>query len=96
MMTQIASSFPGYGQSSRVDLSHCLYRDSDDPASSYIIRSEATGSRTLVNYNELPEMTVEEFVLVARAFEALGEETWWHFEVRVGRFHLYLSSSFLS
>ncbi len=46
-----------------VDLSHCFYRDASSVApSSYIFRSLATGSRTLVNYNELEEMTAIEFL----------------------------------
>lgn len=74
---KILSSF---GSDSSIDFQHCLYRDGyDEPASSYIIRSQTTGSRTIVNYNELPEMTVEEFVRIADAFQ--GEaDTWWHFE----------------
>ena len=63
-----------------VDLTRCIYRDElDDPASSYILRSEASGSRTLVNYNELPEMTADEF---SAAIDGLGGDMWVHFEVR--------------
>lgn len=63
------------------DFSHCLYRQgTSEAASSYIIRSEATGSRTLVNHNNLDEMTVSEFETVVRNFNA-DQETWWHFEV---------------
>lgn len=63
-----------------VDLSHCIYREGcEEPASSYIFRSQATDSRTIVNYNELPEMTVEEFIAVV---DEIGQElTWCHFEV---------------
>lgn len=63
-----------------VDLTQCIYREEHkEPASSYVIRSSATDSRTIVNYNELPEMTCEEFFLTA---ERLGNElTWCHFEV---------------
>jgi ketohexokinase len=75
---RIVSSF---GPQSKIDFSRCLYREgSTEAASSYIIRSQETGSRTLVNYNDLPEMTEDEFGNIARSFEA-GEETWWHFEV---------------
>ncbi|KAJ5623926.1 Ribokinase-like protein [Penicillium lagena] len=65
----------------RVRLDHCIYRDQfTEPASSYIIKSQSTGSRTIVNYNELPEMTVEEFSRIA---DDLGPRTtWFHFEVR--------------
>lgn len=63
-----------------MDFSHCLYReDHDQPASSYIMRSEATGTRTVVNHNALPEMSIREFERVAGAFS--DAETWWHFEV---------------
>lgn len=63
-----------------VDLSHCLYREQcSEPASSYIIKSSSTDSRTIVNYNDLPEMTVAEFATVV---EDIGNEaTWYHFEV---------------
>ncbi|KAJ6179705.1 hypothetical protein N7519_010166 [Penicillium mononematosum] len=45
-----------------VRLDSCIYRERfSEPASSYIITSQATGSRTIVNYNELPEMTRTEF-----------------------------------
>lgn len=64
----------------RVSLSHCIYREQfQEPASSYIIKSQATGSRTIVNYNELREMTIEEFMPIA---DDLGtRSTWFHFEV---------------
>ncbi|RFU77802.1 ribokinase pfkb superfamily [Trichoderma arundinaceum] len=72
-----------FGESSPVDLEHCLYREAHtEAASSYIIRSEQTGSRTLVNYNDLPEMTVDEFETIVRRFNA-SDETWWHFEGRI-------------
>lgn len=46
----------------RVSIKHSIYREAhEEPASSYIIRSRETGSRTIVNYNDLPEMTVDEF-----------------------------------
>jgi len=79
--------------SSFVDLDHCIYREGyEEPASSYVIRSRATGSRTIVNFNELPEMTVDEFVDVAEVLigDMRGEtkestsvaiDTLWHFEV---------------
>lgn len=71
-----------FGESSPVSFEHCLYRDAHtEAASSYILRSEATGSRTLVNYNDLPEMTVGEFEAVMRRFSDDDDETWWHFEV---------------
>jgi ketohexokinase len=76
----IKDSLPG------VDFSHCIYREeSREAASSYIIRSEENGSRTIVNYNGLPEMTFDEFKDVANAVKetGAGEEDWWHFEVRL-------------
>lgn len=63
-----------------VDLTHCVYRDGYlEAASSYIVRSFVNGSRTIVNYNALPEMVSAEFVGVV---EGLGSEAaWCHFEV---------------
>ncbi|KAK2742123.1 pfkb family kinase [Colletotrichum kahawae] len=67
-----------------VNFEHSLFRAGHQmPASCYILRSEATGSRTIVNHNDLPEMTVAEFLAVAEAFRCRGEETWWHFEGRI-------------
>ncbi|KAL5336263.1 Ribokinase-like protein [Aspergillus crustosus] len=65
-----------------VSLRHCIYRENfEEPASSYIIKSQSSGSRTIVNYNELPETTLEEFVQVS---DALGKEAaWYHFEGRI-------------
>lgn len=70
-----------FGESSPVGFQHCLYRETHtQAASSYIFRSKQTGSRTIINYNDLPEMTVDEFEAVVRRFNP-GDETWWHFEV---------------
>jgi ketohexokinase len=67
--------------SSSADLSHCLYREGHaEPASCYILQSQAAGTRTIVNYNDLPEMTAEEFEGVADRFRD-ERRTWWHFEV---------------
>lgn len=78
---RILSSFGG---DSRIDLSRCLFReDHDEAASSYIIRSEATGTRTLVNYNGLPEMTADEFTKSVIDTFSGDEDTWWHFEGRI-------------
>ncbi|KAM0670566.1 hypothetical protein ACQRIU_000961 [Beauveria bassiana] len=77
---QVMQSF---GNGTPISFKHCLYRaDAAEAASSYIIRSSKTGSRTLVNYNALEEMTVAEFEAVARDFEAEGQ-SWWHFEGRI-------------
>ena len=63
-----------------VDLSTCIYReDHTEPASSYIFSAASSGSRTIVNYNSLPEMTVDEFKDVCRRIES--DEVWYHFEV---------------
>lgn len=65
-----------------MSLDHCFFRDGfDEAASSYIIRSAVDDTRTIVNYNDLPEMTADEFGTVVARFQDLGEETWWHFEV---------------
>ncbi|KAL2151842.1 hypothetical protein VTH82DRAFT_5026 [Thermothelomyces myriococcoides] len=67
-----------------VDCTHCLYREGYEvPASSYVIRSAEAGSRTIVNFNGLPEMTASEFEKIADAFAKQGEECWWHFEGRI-------------
>ncbi|KAI9372164.1 Ribokinase-like protein [Aspergillus egyptiacus] len=65
-----------------VSLRHCIYREEfREPASSYIIKSRSSGSRTIVNYNELPEMTLEEFM---RGVDTLDSEpAWFHFEGRI-------------
>lgn len=52
-------------QTTSIDLSHCIYREEHyEPASSYILSSNKTHTRTIVNINELPEMTTEEFIAV--------------------------------
>jgi ketohexokinase len=76
------SSF-GTRLGSAICFDHCLYREGrEEAASSYIIRSSETGSRTIVNFNSLPEMSVGEFVRIADVFTEHGNECWWHFEVR--------------
>ena len=51
-----------------MDLSQCIYRSGHtEAASSYIIKSTGSGSRTIVNYNDLPEMTLAEFQAAADA-----------------------------
>ncbi|EEH39772.2 hypothetical protein PAAG_01961 [Paracoccidioides lutzii Pb01] len=71
-----------------VDLQHLIYREEcSEPASSYIIKSTSTGTRTIVNYNELPEMTVAEFVRIAESLSTAttppGRPRWFHFEGRI-------------
>lgn len=64
---------------SAVDCTPCVYREqSNEPASSYIIRSCATDSRTIVNSNELQEMTNMEFRASLDKLE--GAVKWCHFE----------------
>ena len=63
-----------------VDLSKCIYRDEfAEPSSSYIIKNLASDTRTIISYNEMPNMTLDEFTRIADSF---GEEApWYHFEV---------------
>lgn len=73
-----------------IDFRHCLYREGhDSAASSYIVRSSGTGSRTIINYNELPEMTTPEFTKIADEITGQAAEKaegcWWHFEVSCAR-----------
>lgn len=75
---QVVQSF---GNDTAISFKHCVYREeATAAASSYIMRSQETGSRTLVNYNALDEMTVAEFEAIARDFDVEGK-SWWHFEV---------------
>jgi ketohexokinase len=78
--TSVASKLIRDAFEPQVSLNHCIYRQEfEEPASSYIIKSQASGSRTIVNYNELPEMKLEEFIQIA---DKLGTEArWYHFEV---------------
>ncbi|OLN84500.1 Ketohexokinase [Colletotrichum chlorophyti] len=79
----IASLTEGTTTARAVSFDHCLFREGHrEPASSYVLRSETTGSRTIVNHNDLPEMTTEEFLRIAEAFRGQAQ-TWWHFEGRV-------------
>lgn len=75
---QVIESF---GKYSPINFGHSIYRENaTEAASCYIIQSKATGSRTLVNYKPLEEMTVGEFVKITGQFSVQGE-SWWHFEV---------------
>ncbi|EER26479.1 hypothetical protein D8B26_003139 [Coccidioides posadasii str. Silveira] len=66
----------------KVDLQHCIYREAfSEPGSSYIIRSQSSGTRTIVNDNQLPEMTINEFTRIADSLPA-GPK-WFHFEGRI-------------
>lgn len=65
---------------SSVDCDNCIYReDASEPASCYVIQNQQTGSRTIVNYNGLSEMTFEEFATCVKQIEL--ENCWFHFEV---------------
>ncbi|CAK3743979.1 pfkB family kinase [Lecanosticta acicola] len=65
----------------RVDTDHCIYRESHhEPASSYIIKADDCGSRTIVNFNELPEMEFGEFKEKIAKLD--DKRTWFHFEGR--------------
>ncbi|KAJ5115305.1 hypothetical protein NUU61_001064 [Penicillium alfredii] len=79
--SSVASEQIRSGLEPRVRLSHCIYREQfSEPASSYIINSQSTGSRTIVNYHELPDMTVDEFSHIADELDP--QTTLFHFEGR--------------
>ncbi|KAH8166163.1 hypothetical protein CIB48_g2095 [Xylaria polymorpha] len=68
---------------SGISLQACLFREEyDNPPSSYIIRSVATDSRTIINYNVLPEMTCDDISRTADAMNLEGN-TLYHFEGRI-------------
>jgi ketohexokinase len=80
-----AKILASFGDGNDIDFSRCLYRAGhDQPASSYIMRSADTASRTIVNFNDLPDMTAREIEAIADAFatDGHGDGCWWHFEVR--------------
>jgi len=61
----------------------CIYRhEHSEAASSFIIRSAENGSRTIVNINELPEMTELDFCDKAVKLSQ-GSGGWYHFEGRI-------------
>ncbi|KAL8327669.1 hypothetical protein RB597_003810 [Gaeumannomyces tritici] len=89
---QILGSFEsgGGGGCSIVGSDLCLHRAGTTlPASSYIIRSEATGSRTIVSQVPLAEMTKDEFagavaaIATSNSDETAQDQSWWHFEGRI-------------
>ncbi|KAF2731013.1 ketohexokinase [Polyplosphaeria fusca] len=65
--------------------SSVIYREGAcEAASSYIIKSQDSGTRTIVNYNELPEMTLDEFVAKVKPITSPGTKNgWYHFEGRI-------------
>ncbi|KAL8759826.1 MAG: hypothetical protein Q9199_000473 [Rusavskia elegans] len=82
-----SSSSPAYQElrssfNVSTDLTNCICREHvSEPASSYIVRSRQVDSRTIINYNGLPEMTAAEFASVANK---LGKTMGWcHFEGRI-------------
>ncbi|KAJ5373025.1 hypothetical protein N7517_005031, partial [Penicillium concentricum] len=80
--TSVASHQIQSSLENMVRLDSCIYRETfNEPASSYIIASQATGSRTIVNYNELPEMTCAEFASAVEPLRAVANRPWFHFEV---------------
>ncbi|POS77271.1 D-sorbose [Diaporthe helianthi] len=80
-----AKVISSFGPGSPIDLSHCVYRDDQtEAASCWIMSSQATGTRTIVNHNSLDEMTIGEFVDIADAFcSEDAADMWWHFEGRI-------------
>lgn len=68
-----------------VNLESCIFRDDrEDAAASWIVKSMQANTRTIVNFNDLSEMALGEFV--DRVAPLLGneersEEIWVHFEV---------------
>ena len=78
------------GSDDVIDFSSCLFRDDhDQAAASWILRSDETNSRTIVNWNDLPEMTTDEFRGIVEglkqqtnpAEDSANSEWWFHFEV---------------
>ena len=70
---------------SRIKFDRCLFRQGHaEAASSYIIRSDQAGTRTLVNYNNLPEMASAEVVELIQTF-APEDEYLFHFEASTKR-----------
>ncbi|KAJ5754095.1 uncharacterized protein N7511_008248 [Penicillium nucicola] len=68
----------------QVQLDNCIYREQfNEPASSYVIKSQKTGSRTIVNHNELPDMTLEEFKMAVESMRGVANKSWFHFEGRI-------------
>ncbi|KAF1809739.1 putative PfkB family kinase [Eremomyces bilateralis CBS 781.70] len=79
--TSPASDFIRASFDELVDLSGCIYREGEmEAAASYIVRSEESGSRTIINFNPLGEMGVGEF---REGVGGMGNVGWWHFEGRI-------------
>lgn len=59
---------------------NCFYRDEYvEPSSSYIIKNLASDTRTIISYNTMPDMDLNEFTQIADSFGR--EAVWYHFEV---------------
>ncbi|KAJ6008857.1 hypothetical protein N7499_001097 [Penicillium canescens] len=79
-----ASQLIKTGLGDHVQLDRCIYREQfNEPASSYIIKSQNTGSRTIVNHNELPDMILEEFIIAVEDLRKISGQPWFHFEGRM-------------
>ncbi|KAF2655063.1 Ribokinase-like protein [Lophiostoma macrostomum CBS 122681] len=65
----------------------CVYREeASEAASSYIIKNATKSTRTIVSYNELEEMSLDEFAVRVDTMMANTKEddtVWYHFEGRV-------------
>lgn len=60
-----------------IDLRYCRHQPGGKNSTSYILLSQATGSRSIVHYRDLPEYDFEQFVRIdLKAFD------WLHFEGR--------------
>lgn len=71
----------------------CIFHDqSEEAARSYIIRNRKNGSRTIVSYNPLEEMTLAEFQESAAYLRR--KDGWFHFEVRMN-FNLAATLSYM-
>ncbi|WP_018938213.1 MULTISPECIES: PfkB family carbohydrate kinase [unclassified Thioalkalivibrio] len=68
----LSASLEGHG----LDVCHCVRRPGATPTS-HILRSRATGSRTIVHHRDLPELGVEDLAGVP-----WPEYDWLHFEGR--------------
>lgn len=80
--SSVASQLIKTALGDQVQLGNCIYREQfNEPASSYIIKSQNTGSRTIVNHNELPDMTLEEFLIAVENLRKTSGQPWFHFEV---------------
>lgn len=63
-----------------INTAHCIHREeSSEPSSSYIIKNVASDSRSIISYNALVDMTVDELRPIAAQMSQ--EAPWFHFEV---------------